>query len=167
MNDYESPKFGPEAMVNRKTRIRSSTRRSGGALIEMAFTLQLLLWLSMGCVEFGQYFYIKHCFESAARDGCRTAILGTATEAAVTTAITNTLAQANVTFNSSWLTISDLDAVTTVTNVANVPQGDRIEVALSTSYYQIPNVCRPLYSITGKGIGNGKQMTAECTMYKE
>ena len=50
--------------------------------MEASLALPVLLYFSMGMVEFGQFFYAKHTVQSAARDGCRQAILGTATQAA-------------------------------------------------------------------------------------
>jgi Flp pilus assembly protein TadG len=141
--------------------------RGGNALIETALALVVLLAVAMGVVEFGQYLYIKHAFNSAARDGARAAIVSSATQTKVTTAITNTLAQANVTYNSSWLTITDTTTATTVTDVSTVPSGDTIQVSVSTTYDQIPNVVRPLYSMTGQGIKNGKKVTGTCAMLKE
>ena len=142
-------------------------RRRGLEVIEMAVAFQVLLFLSMGMIEFGQYFYIKHCFESAVRDGARYAILASATQTQTVSTITTTLAQANVTYNSSWLTITDLTAGTTVADVSTVPQGDQLEFVLSTTYGNIPNAVRPLNSMTGKGIGNGKVVSAACIMVKE
>jgi Flp pilus assembly protein TadG len=151
--------------LNRQTgRCRA---RGGNALIETALALVVMLSVAMGMVEFGQYLYIKHAFNSAARDGARTAILSTSTQSKITSAITTTLAQANVTFNSSWLTITDLTTSTTVTDITTVSSGDTIQVALSVNYDTIPNVVRPLYAMTGQGIKNGKKMTGSCAMLKE
>ena len=57
----------------------------------MVFAFQLLMFISMGMVEFGQYFYIKHAFEGAARDAARAAVLATATSTSPWTAATYTL----------------------------------------------------------------------------
>jgi Flp pilus assembly protein TadG len=146
---------------------RSGWRRCGNAIIEVAIVLNVLTWVGMGMVEFGQYFYIKHAFEAAARDGARQATLPSATQTAVTSAITSTLQQANVTYNSSWLTIKDLTSNTTVTDISTVSSGHTVQLTLSVNYDQIPNVVRPLYSITGKGIKNGKPMTGLCVVLKE
>jgi Flp pilus assembly protein TadG len=146
----------------------TKTRR-GAALVELALSLPILLYIGFGMAEFGQFIYIKHAFEAAARDACRIAITPTATQSQVTTTLTNTLTQANVTYNSSWLTLTDLGPSTTgtITNVANVPLGDEIQLTLSTTYSAIPNVVRPLYSLTGAGIGTNKTVVGECTMVKE
>ena len=74
-----------------------------------------------------------------------------------------------MTFNSSWLTITDLTTGGTVADIATATSGDTIQVALSVNYDTIPNIVRPLYTMTGQtaGIKNGKKMTAACAMLKE
>jgi Flp pilus assembly protein TadG len=143
--------------------------RRGGPVLELAITFPVFLAMAFGLVEFGQYLYIKHCFEAAVRDAARVGIMTNATESQVTTTLTNTLAQANVTFSSSWLTITDLgpSATGTVSNVATVAAGDQLQFSLSTTYSSIPNVVRPLYNMTGAGIGSGKTVSGMCTMVKE
>ena len=144
-------------------------RRSAAAVMEMVLVMPVLLGLCFGLVEFGQYMYIKHAFEAAARDATRIAILSTATQTQVTSALSSTLSQANVNFNSSWLTITDLgpSETGTITDVSTVPMGDELQLVLSANYASIPNAVRPLYSLTGVGIGNGKLVVGECTMVKE
>jgi Flp pilus assembly protein TadG len=148
---------------------RRAIRLRGNALIETVFALSVLLSVAMGTVEFGQFLYIKHAFNSAARDGARAAIVSGGTQAKVVTAITNALAQANVTYNSSWVTITDTTTSATVTDVSTVPTGDTIKVSVSVNYDLIPNVVRPLYTMTANkfGIKNGKPMTGVCSMMKE
>ncbi len=148
-------------------RIRRRLKCRGAQIVEMAITFSVLLFLSFGLVEFGQYFYIIHCFESAVRDGARYAILATATQAQTATTISSTLMAANVTYNSNWLTITDLTTNTSVTDVSQVPAGDQMQFTLSTTYGNIPNAVRPLYSITGVGIAPTKAITSTCVMVKE
>ncbi len=133
----------------------------------MAFALPVLLWLAMGMAEFGQYFYIKSTFQAAARDVARASILSTALTTDPATTATRTLGFANVTFNSSWMTIQDLTAGTTVTDVTAVAPGHTLQVTLQVNYDQIPNVYRPLYQMTGQGIKNGKPMIGQCAMVRE
>ncbi len=155
------------SIFSRPAKVRTRPRRRGAQIVEMIIAFPVLLYLSFGLVEFGQYFYIRHCFESATRDAARYAILGTATQAQTVSTITAALQQANVTFNSSWLTITDLTAGTTVTDVSQVPAGDQIQLTLSTTYGNLPNAVRPLYAMTGQGIGPNKILAATCIMVKE
>jgi Flp pilus assembly protein TadG len=156
------------AALVRRSQWRSQRRR-GGALLELALAFPMVLYMGFGLVEFGQFMYIKHCFEAAARDATRVAILSSSTQTQVTAALTSTLSQANVTYNSSWLTITDLGPTSTgsVSNVATVPAGDEIQLVLSAAYSTIPNAVRPLYNMTGYGISGNKVVVGECTMVKE
>ena len=45
--------------------------RRGGAILEAALVLPILLALSFGMVEYGYYFFVKHTLQGAARDGAR------------------------------------------------------------------------------------------------
>jgi len=150
-------------------RLAARCRRSGNSTLEMCLVLPVLLAIGFGVVEFGQYLYVKHCFESAARDAARVAVLATSTQAQVTAVLTSTLAQANVTYSSSWLTITDLgpSGSGTVSNVASVAAGDEIQLTLSTNYSAIPNVVRPLSSFTGIGVKSTTNVVGMCTMVKE
>jgi Flp pilus assembly protein TadG len=153
--------------ITRRPSVRRS-RRQGNSIIEMAFVLQILLWLAMGMAEFGQYFYIKSAFQAAARDVARASILATAVQTDPATVATRTLGFANVTFNPSWMTITDItSSPVTVTNVSTIPAGHALQFTITTNYAAIPTVYRPLSQITGKGIGTGKVMTGTCCMIKE
>src|SRR3954451_10367602 len=102
------------------------SRRRGNGVMEAALVLPVLLYLSMGMVEFGQYFYAKHTIQAAARDGARNAILPTATQTTATTAISNTMSSAN--FSSSTYSYTFTDALygTAISNVALVSKGSGI-----------------------------------------
>ncbi|MEE9293640.1 MAG: TadE family protein [Phycisphaerae bacterium] len=55
-------------------------RARGTAIVEFAVVLPLLLALLFGIVEFGWLFMIRQSLGNAAREGCRVAVLQTATE---------------------------------------------------------------------------------------
>ncbi|HEX4125912.1 MAG TPA: TadE/TadG family type IV pilus assembly protein [Tepidisphaeraceae bacterium] len=150
-------------------RLKPRRGRRGTAMMELAIAFPIMLAMAFGLCEFGQYMYIRHCFEGAARDAMREAILSTATQTQVTSTITSTLAQANVTYNSSWCTITDSGPsyTGTVTDVSTVSAGDELTLTLSAKYSTIPCAVRPLYSMTGVGIGPNKMVVGECTMIKE
>ena len=84
-------------MSTRRSMIRG---RCGVDLLEMSNALSVLLFVTFGMVEFGQYYNVKHCFEAAVRDGSRVATLPSASQAQMVATITTTLQQANVTFNA-------------------------------------------------------------------
>jgi len=63
-------------------RLRRNQR--GAALIEMAFTLPLLLLISIGIIEFGRAFQTWQILTNAAREGARVAVLPGGDDATVT-----------------------------------------------------------------------------------
>src|ERR1700722_1306554 len=89
-------------------RIDGRRPRFGNSILELSLAMPVMLSMGFGLIEFGQYFFIHHAFESATRDAVRVAGQANATQAQVTAVLTNTLAQAKVTYSSSWLTITDL-----------------------------------------------------------
>ena len=138
------------------------------AMIEVVIIFPVLMFVMLGTVEFGQYFYIRSCFEAAARDAARAAILQTAQQADPATKATATLAQANVTFNSSWMTIVDFtNSSTTVTDVSTVPAGHMLIVTIQATYSTIPNAFRPLSNMTGVCVGASRVCLGQCQMIKE
>jgi Flp pilus assembly protein TadG len=162
--------------MHRRQRMRGRRGlRAGNSIIEFAIAFSVLMWLSMGMVEFGEFFYIRHAFEAAARDGCRVAVMQTATQAQVVAAMTRTLLQANVAYNNSWLTMSQYDlfanTTTPITDVSTVPFGDEITITLATTYGALPQgiSIRPLYAITGgkSGIATNKAIGGQATYVKE
>ena len=152
--------------------VRARRQRPGGnAILEMAIVLPLLLYLSMGMVEYGQYFYVKQAFEAAARDGCRVAISPSATQAQVVAAMTATLAESGVTYDPAWahfywVTAPGLN--TPESDVGILAPGYTIMVVLSAPYSTLPDAVRPMSSLyPGTGIGTGKQVTGTSTMVKD
>jgi Flp pilus assembly protein TadG len=146
---------------------RRTSFRSANALIEMAIAMPVLIGLAMGMAEFGQFFYIKNTFETAARDVARFSVLSTAQQSDPVTYATAAFARANITFQPSWMTMLDASTVTVVTDVSQVPAGHALTVIVQQYYDQIPGVYRPLYQMTGQGIANGKKVLGLCTMVKE
>jgi Flp pilus assembly protein TadG len=71
-------------------RIARTTRR-GNAVLEAALVLPILLSLAFGTVEFGYFFYVKHCLQGAARQGVRAAIPADSTTADITTAVSGAM----------------------------------------------------------------------------
>jgi Flp pilus assembly protein TadG len=172
--------IAPENIVKSKQELssllnqRRKSRNRGGSLIEMVFAFQLLLFLTFGMVEFGQYMYIRHAFVSAVRDGARVAILPTTTtQTPIDNAISRTLSMAGVmNYSSSWLTLtqsSDGVNYSACPGPSNVNSGDAISLSLSTTYSALPLALRPLSAITGNhwGIGTAKLVTATATMVRE
>lgn len=138
----------------------SRRRRRGNGVLEAALVLPILLALSMGMVEFGQYFYAKHTLQAASRDGARTAILSSTTHAAAVTAITNTMSAANIPSSKYTVTFQNASTSATITDVSTVSKGTGIKVTVSSTAGNVS--VRPLGVIPA-----AKAVTGITTMIKE
>jgi Flp pilus assembly protein TadG len=113
----------------------------------------------MGMVEFGQYFYAKHTIQAAARDGARTAIVPSATNSQVTTAVANTMSSAN--FGSSGYSTSITDSSNNaIADLTTVARGSSVKVTVTVNYGKVG--VRPLGIISAT-----KPVTGITTMIKE
>lgn len=65
--------------------LRCRRSRRGAALVETAVILSLLLTLLLGILEFGRVVMLRHVITSAAREGARLAVVGTASSPQITT----------------------------------------------------------------------------------
>jgi Flp pilus assembly protein TadG len=118
----------------------------------------VLISLTFGAIEFGDYFFVKHTLEAAAREGARNGITDTATNTTVQTAVTNVLTAAG---GTSWGTVTAItDTNGNSINVATTTAGNPIEVEVSCTW----GVCglRPMQLI-----GYNKQVVGSCVMRKE
>ncbi|HWE00862.1 MAG TPA: TadE/TadG family type IV pilus assembly protein [Tepidisphaeraceae bacterium] len=134
--------------------------RRGGAILEMALVLGLLLNLTFGMVEFSYFFYVKNAFENAAREGVRAAMLPGGATSDATTAVTNALASYNFPANSFSSTVTDTSGNTLDPSTAAV--GTSIQVNVVATWSTIGKGYRPLTLIAGT-----KQVTGYCVMQKE
>jgi Flp pilus assembly protein TadG len=153
----------PQIMTSTSTllqRLRNRRRRRGNGVLEAALVLPVLLALSMGMVEFGQFFYAKHTLQAASRDGARTAILSSTTHAAAVTAITNTMSAANIPSSKYTVTFQNASTSATIADVAAVAKGTGIKVTVSSTAGNVS--VRPLGVIPA-----AKVVTGITTMIKE
>jgi Flp pilus assembly protein TadG len=158
-----------------RRRRRGVRGRSGMAVMEMAIVLPVMLYLAMGMVEYGQFFYLKNTFQQAARDACRAAIMPNAQQADPATAATRALAAAGITFQSSWLTITDItpgawggSGTGTVTDVSAVAAGHALTVTVQTTYGGLPDAVRPLSVMSASaGISSSRAIIGSSTGLKE
>ncbi len=141
--------------------------RKGNAIMEMAIVFPLLIFLVMGMAEFAEFFYVKNTFQEAAREVARMSIPASAVQSDPNTVAANVFNRINVQFNPSWMTIIDLSASCYVTDVSTIPAGDVFKVIITQNYDSIPGIYRPLYLMTGQGIGNGKPITGQSVAVKE
>lgn len=134
--------------------------RRGNGVLEAALVLPVLLFLSMGMVEFGQFFYAKHTIQAAARDGCRTAILPTSTHSQATSAVSNTMSAAGYIPSKYSVSFQNPTNNATISDVSTVTKGNGIRVTVTANYGNVG--LRPLGVIAAN-----KQVIGITTMVKE
>lgn len=59
---------------------RGNKRARGAAVVEFAVVLPLLLTILFGIIEYGWVFMVRQTLQTAAREGCRLAVLQTTTD---------------------------------------------------------------------------------------
>lgn len=161
--------------MRNRTVTRRPRRHGGMAVLEMAVVLPVLLYLAMGMVEYGQFFYLKTAFQQAARDAARAALMPTARQADPAAAATRALAAAGVPFQSSWMTLTDTTPASwgggaggTVADCSTVAAGHTILVTITTSYGGLPGAVRPLSDLSmPAGIPAGRAIAGSSTGLKE
>jgi len=145
--------------TNRLTQRRGNRR--GGAILEMALVLGLLLNLTFGMVEFSYFFYVKNAFENAAREGVRAAMVPGGTTSSATTAVTNALTAYHFPAGSvNTATVTDTSGNTLDPSTAAV--GTTLQVNVTATWSTIGAGFRPLTLISGS-----KTVSGICVMLKE
>ena len=66
-------------MLTKMSARRQGTRARGAAVVEFAVVLPLLLTILFGIIEYGWVFMVRQTLQTAAREGCRLAVLQTTT----------------------------------------------------------------------------------------
>jgi Flp pilus assembly protein TadG len=109
-------------------RMRMASRdRRGNAIIEAALVLPILLLLAFGTVEFGHYFYVRNNLQGAAREGARAAILASAANADVTSAVANAMSVYGLQSSGYTITISP-------SNVNGLAEGTAVSVTVQCTW---------------------------------
>ncbi|HZZ41720.1 MAG TPA: TadE/TadG family type IV pilus assembly protein [Tepidisphaeraceae bacterium] len=135
--------------------IRSSFFRSrrGNAILEAAMVLPILTSIAFGTIEYGDFFFVKHTLEGAAREGVRAAIVSTAVNADVNTAVANVMTAAGFSSGQYSITLSP-------TNVSGVAAGSNITITVSCTWSAVG--IRPMSLISAS-----KQVTGTAVMRRE
>ena len=127
----------------------------GSATLELALTLIILLNVTYGTIEFGQYFYVKNQIQGAAREGARASVTSGATQTDVTSAITGVM-------NVAGLQNSGYTVTTSPANVASAASGSSITVNVQCTWGTVGAGYRP-FSL----IGSDKVVRGTAVMRKE
>lgn len=133
--------------------------RRGSAIMDAALVFPVLISLTFGSVEFGHFFFVKHSFQGAAREGARAGIAPGATNTDVTTAVAAAMTSAG--FSSSQYTVSIRNSAdTSNVNVATTTAGTSVLVKVTANWGTVG--IRPLGLI-----GTSKSVVGQTVMRKE
>jgi Flp pilus assembly protein TadG len=139
---------------------RSRFRR-GGALLEAALVLPIVVGLTFGMVEAGYFFFVKHTLQSAARDGARMGIVPSSTNTKVTTTV------------ASAMKAAGLDTITYKVDILNGSTDASLNVSTATAQTPVKVVVSCTWSAVGSGlrpmgvISASKQVKGAAVMLKE
>lgn len=121
--------------------------RRGNAILEAALVLPILLLLAFGTVEFGYYFYVRNNLQGAAREGARAAIVPSATNSDVNTAVANAMSTYGLQNSGYTITLSPSD-------VSGASSGTAITVTVQCTWGTVG--IRPLQLISTSKILTGR-----------
>lgn len=135
----------------RAARRRGLFRARGGAVVEFAVVLPLLLAILLGIIQYGYIFMVRLTMHNAAREGCRLAVLQTSVEP-----YSEVNARIDAVMSPTGLTSYMIDM-----EHAEVDDEDPVEVvSISIPYEEV--------SLVGDFFGaHDNNITATCSMRKE
>lgn len=134
-----------------KTRQRRTPRRRGSAVVEMAMILPLFLALVLGQIESMRLGMVAQLLQTAAREGCRVAVVNGRSQADVQ-------ARVNAVLDGSGISVGAV--APTPSNWVAAPGGTAITVRLSVPYRNVSWLPVPYYL-------DGASVVASATMSSE
>jgi Flp pilus assembly protein TadG len=100
------------------------SRRSGTAVVEMAFVAPIFFMLIVGIVEFGRMLMVEQVVTNASREGARRAVIESTTESEVEALVNNYMTNASIPGSTVTVDPQDLSTLTAsdpVTVTVSVP----------------------------------------------
>jgi Flp pilus assembly protein TadG len=142
-------------------RLRRDQR--GAALLEMAFTLPLLLLISVSIFEFGRAFEVWQVLTNAAREGARVAVLPGISDAMVTARVQQ-YANAGVLDAGVTPTVT-IQRNSTISYGSGTASGSKVTVTYPFKFIVLQSVVRLV--VNGSTVGAPFTMAASATMRNE
>ncbi|MEZ6062498.1 MAG: TadE/TadG family type IV pilus assembly protein [Planctomycetaceae bacterium] len=146
---------------HRSSQSRNEDRR-GAAMVEMAVCFPVFMLMLLGIIEFGRALMVSQLLTSAARQGCREAIIDGATNNSVTsdirTAVVNTVGCRPEDVGIEIVVTSVADD-SEVPLLADAEQRDLVEVEISIAFNAV--------SLTSGKFLAGQMLRGRCSMRKE
>ena len=156
-------------IINRN-KVTQRRRRHGSAVLEAAFVMPVLLWLVLGAMQFGYYFFIKNTLQGAAREGCRAGIVsGTNGNVDVTTAVAQYLKAAGLqtsatTIDTTKFTLKIESPQGTSTTASSLTAGSPLYVTVQATWQNVGILMLPPQL---GGLNNSKIVAGVSVMRKE
>jgi|SRR5436190_15758221 len=142
-------------------RLRRDER--GAALLEMAFTLPLLLLISIGILEFGRAFQTWQILTNAAREGARVAVLPGMDDSMVTARVQEYV-QAGV-LDPSATTQVTIQRSVAISYGSGTASGSKVIVSYPFKFMVLNGVAKLV--ATNTTLGSDFTMAASATMRNE
>ena len=143
----------------------STRRRRGSAVMDAALVFPMLIMLTFGSVEFGYFFFAKHTFQGAAREGARAAITPGATNTEVIARVSEAMTAAG--FASGQYTVSIRNGTDTAdVNVNTAAPTTSILVRVQSPWNTV-RIMTPLLLGTTKSDGTPRMVVGQTVMRKE
>ncbi len=102
--------------------------RTGLAVVEFAVIAPILVFVTLGMLEMARGMMVKEIMTDAARKGCRTGLLLTGSNAAVTSDVNAVLTNNNITASDATIQITVNGSTA---DVSTAPAGAKISVKVS------------------------------------
>ena len=135
----------------------------GTALIEMAFTLPLLLLISIGIIEFGRAFQTWQILTNAAREGARVAVLPGMSDSMVTARVQEYI-QAGVLDPNVTPTIT-IQRNASISYGSGTATGSKVTVNFPYHFMVLNDIAKLV--VSGTTLGSDFTMATSATMRNE
>lgn len=149
-------------LILRRRHVRQFSPRAGSALVEVAVCFPVFLLILMGIIEFGRAMSVNQMLNSAARIGCRSAVLDGSTNSAVETQVkqhvVSTLGCQTSSVNVA-ITATSSRTGAALSNVSQATTGDLIKVNVFVRFADVSWAVR-------EWMGNAN-IRGECSMQHE
>ena len=143
--------------------MRRGVDERGAALLEMAFTLPLLLLVCVGILEFGRAYQTWQVLTNAAREGARIAVLPGSNDAAVTDRVRQYMTSGQLP-KAATATISINRGTTVSIGGTDTASASAVTVTYPFDFVVLDPVAR---LAVGWGPGSSLNMVASATMRNE
>jgi Flp pilus assembly protein TadG len=139
------------------TSITRSRKRRGGAVLETAMVLPIVIMLGFGVVDYGYVIYLTNTFQAAAQAGARTAIVDTSQNSDVTSTISTLMTAAGIPAANYTVTLSP-------SNISGLSSGTTITVTITGTWGTLGTKILPQ---SFGGMSTSKQIVGVSVMQKE